>query len=136
MAGGVGFYVEGLTDLRSALRAADPKLTKELQKVNKETAIEVATDARTEYAAIYQQDTGRHAAAIKATATQTKAQVSLVDKGNSIGLLGQEFGGGYPQFPDHDNGGQFFYPSVREAIPRAEDRYLDALGEVAAMIAG
>ena len=127
--------IEGLPEKRAALRAFDAALPKELQRLNKGFAVRVAEGTRDEYATIYATDTGAHQKAIKATATQTKAQVRLDDKGNSTGLLAQEFhdGSTYPQFRG-GTGGAFFYPTVAEMVPDLEGEYVEALGGLMAKV--
>ena len=127
--------IEGLSEKRAALRASDPALTRELQRLNKEFALRVASGARAEYGAFYATDTGAHEKAIRATATQTKAQVRLDDKGASAGLLAQEFhdGSTYPQFRGGE-GGAFFYPVVGDMVPELQEEYSDALGDLMARI--
>lgn len=137
MATNTRFYVEGLTEFRSALRAVDKALPKELQKVNKAAAIEVADEAKDAYTHFFTPRTGGHQAAIRALATQAKAQVRLREGPKSGGLFGQEFGSNrYMQFypwagelviGQSGGAGKFFYPTLREKVPEIRDRYLAML---------
>lgn len=131
------FYVAGLEDARRAFRDHGGGLTKDLQRANKGIAEEVAGESRSRYSEFYAPASGRHQKAIKATATQTKAQVRLDDKGASAGLLAQEFHDGdtWPQFRGGE-GGVFFYPAVGDAVPKMRDRYLDVIGDLIAKMEG
>lgn len=122
-----------LAVVRKSLLKIDKRLTKELQKVNKESATEIAERARSEYARWYQPLSGKHQKGIKALATQTKAQVRLDSTARGAGgLLGQEFGGQAARFREWaGNGGEagyFFYPSVRDELPAMMERYDERMG--------
>ena len=128
---GLRLYVEGLDEFRRAARAAGPRIAKRVQQANKAAAERVRDTAREQYASMYGQPSGRHKSAIRATATQAKAQVHLVESDRAGGLLGQEFGSHrFRQFPSHaGREGHFFYPAVRGEVPRLADDYLDSLAD-------
>lgn len=129
MANDLTLRLDGLADLRKAAREVGPEAAKELQRVNKAAAESIRDTAQALYASMYVQRSGRHRAAIRATATQLKAQVHLAESDRAGGLLGQEFGSvRFGQFPPHaGKEGHFFYPTVREEVPRLAESYLDAL---------
>lgn len=68
----VGIRVEGLSNLRNTLRAADRSLTKDLREANKEAATVVAKEAK---AATVPRRSGRLAGSIRPGATQTAGVV-------------------------------------------------------------
>lgn len=83
--------VEGLKEFRSALRQGGKELPKELQKVNKAFAADVAGDVRSKYTLAHPSRSGRGAQSIRALASQTRAQVAIGSARASY-VLGQNFG--------------------------------------------
>lgn len=83
--------VEGLNEFRRALREGGKELPKELQKVNKAFAADVAGDVRGKYMLAHPSRSGRGAQSIRALASQTRAQVAL-GSARAPYVLGQNFG--------------------------------------------
>lgn len=130
---GEGVNVEGLTELRKALKAVDAQAPKELNKASKEVAEFVAADAR--------------AAAAGLGGVAAKVAPSISARGNASGgaialggasypmALGAEFGGrGRPttqQFQPHlGRTGYFVYPTIRRDADRIESTFTDLLGDL------
>jgi hypothetical protein len=87
-----GIAVEGLDELRKALKAMDGALAKELGQINKTFSTEIAAEAKGKALSIG--GVARHTAAgIKASASAQGVFVKL-DARTSPGILGAEFGGG------------------------------------------
>jgi hypothetical protein len=82
-----------IAEMRRDLREVDPNLAKGLQRIHKGLAVDVAESARSEYDTMFTSHSGDHKRAIRALATQTKAQVML-DGVKAGGMIGQEFGAG------------------------------------------
>ena len=130
---GDGVNVEGLADLRRALKAIDAAAPRELSAVGKQVAGFVAEDARS-----IAEGLGGVAAK---SAPSVKASSS--GGGGAIGLgggaypmaAGAEFGGrGRPttqQFKPHlGRTGYFVYPSIRRNADRIEESYSEKLDDL------
>lgn len=131
-----GVNVEGLTELRKALKAVSADAPKELRAAHKEVADIVAGDARS-LAYGLGGVAAKVAPSIKASGTQAGAATAL--GGSSYPFAaGAEFGGrGRPttqQFqPWRGSGsgaGYFVYPAIRANVDEAEALYLDALDDL------
>lgn len=149
--------VEGLRELRSALRSVDKALPKNLQVENKAFAQEVAGVVRGVYQGQHPAQSGRGAASIRGLASQSSASIAL-GSARAPYMLGQEFGanqraslggrrygvaGGrarsikkssmrqFPRYVPSDSGrggrGYFMYPTLRARLPRLQQRYLEAI---------
>ena len=135
MVGGVRVTgIEGLQQLSRDLKAIDPKLGKELQKVNKAAVETAAKAARSAYSGLHRQRSGKGVKSIRALASQTRAQVAL-GSSSAPYMLGQEFGSHQgphkQQFPGYrGNGseaGYFFYPAIRDEAEKLTETYTKAL---------
>jgi hypothetical protein len=128
-----GVNVEGLAELRRALRAVSDSAPRELSAAGKEIAEFVASDARSAASGL-----GGVAAKV---APSISARASA--GGGAIGLggssypmaLGAEFGGrGRPttqQFKPHlGRTGYFVYPTIRRDAERIESEYADKLDDL------
>lgn len=111
--------VEGLSDLRRELRALEGNFPRELQRANKRVAEEVIVpDARAAAEARTNPRAGRAVVnSIRATATQTRAQVA-VGGARVPQALGHEFGSiRFKQFPAWRGAGKgagyFLWPTIR-----------------------
>ncbi|HUF98856.1 MAG TPA: hypothetical protein VMM60_12075 [Ilumatobacter sp.] len=128
--GGGGINVEGLAELRKALKELDAGFPKELRKANKSVADFVASDAKS--AAYSIGSTAAHVApSIKASAGQLSAGVAL----SGEAAAGAEFGGrGRPttqQFQPHrGTQGYFVYPTIRRNMDRIETEYDTAIADL------
>lgn len=139
--------VEGLVRFRKDLRAIEKALPKELQRILKDAATQVAGTARGIYAEFYPRpwstraSTGKSARGIRPRATATSASVALLLVSRPW-LRGQEFGSNKPQFrqfrpwtgssPGGAGGssGRFLYPAIRREAPvimKQTGEKLDAL---------
>ena len=123
--------VEGLKELRRELRALDGDWNKQLQKVNKAIAEQVAEGTRADFRGLG--GSGPKAAStVKALAQQTRAQVKFGGKGNSVAERvagGNAFGSNrYKQFPSP--GVYALYPTLARMKGDIEDRYLSMLDEL------
>lgn len=143
--------VRGLKELRRELKRGGDELPKRLQRVNKELAERVATEARSKfYRRVGQVDASftrdgpqrpsgrgsvsRSAASIRANATATGASV-LGGGPKAPGFFGHEFGGGARprtrQFPRHrGREGYVLYPTVRAEQKTAEADWNDIFDEL------
>jgi hypothetical protein len=128
-----GVNVEGLAELRRALKAVSATAPKELSAAGKEVADFVAADAKDAAGAL-----GGVAAKV---APSISARASA--GGGALGLggssypmaLGAEFGGrGRPttqQFKPHlGRTGYFVYPTIRRDADRIESEYADKLDDL------
>jgi hypothetical protein len=151
---GYRLQVNGLRELRAALRDLDAGLPKELQSTNKRVVNEVLVPrarglaARTLHGSGYNQRTHRsryHWAdvinSIRGTATQTSASILLGSTARTKNwMLGYEFGSLGNQRSTHGNtkmfppwrgsgtgAGYFFFPTIRQSGPEVVDAYATAL---------
>lgn len=123
--------LRGLRELRRELKALDREWQKQLQKVNKAIAEEVAERTRSNLAGM-----GGSAKlvvpTVKALAGQLRAQVKAGGKGSSVGELvagGNLFGSNrYKQFPPPGLYG--IYLALSQMKDDLEERYLDMLDEL------
>ena len=123
--------VRGLKELRKELKALDGEWNKQLQKVNKAIAEDVAEGTRSDFRGLG--GSGPKAAStVKALAQQTRAQVKFGGKGNSVAERvagGNAFGSNrYKQFPSP--GVYALYPTLARMKDDIEDRYLSMLDEL------
>lgn len=125
-----GVKVEGLAELRKALKAVSADAPKELTAASKEVATFVAADAR----GLAQGLGGvaaRVAPTVKGSGTTTGGAITLNGDAHPE-ALGAEFGGqGRPttqQFRPHlGRTGYFVYPAIRQDADRIESTYVDLL---------
>lgn len=123
--------VEGLKELRRELKALEGQWPKELQKVNKSIAEDVAEGTRRDFRNVG--GSGPKAATtVKALAQQTRAQVKFGGKGGSVAERvagGNAFGSRrYKQFPSP--GTYALYPTLDRMRGDIEERYLDMLSDL------
>lgn len=122
--------VSGLRELRSELKALDARWPKELQKVNKSIAEDVAEGTRSALGSL-----GGSAPKVKvsALASQARAQVR-VGGGSGVAAevaMGNLWGSNrYRQFPPRIEGGYGLYPTIKAMRDDIEDRYLDLLDDL------
>lgn len=125
--------VDGLKDLRRELKALDGDWNRQLQKVNKAIAEDVAEGTRADFRRLGGSGP-KSASTVKALAQQTRAQVKFGGKGNSVAERvagGNAFGSvRFKQFPKP--GVYALYPALARLRPDIEDRYLDMLEELLA----
>jgi hypothetical protein len=127
-------YVQGLDELRRDLRGADRATKKRLQKANKTAAEVVAEATAVSFSADHPPISGQHEAAIRALATQGRAQVVAGgDRGPGFG--GFNFGrtSDEPrkrQFPPKVEPDYFLYRAVEREQPRVIEAYAEALDEL------
>jgi hypothetical protein len=130
---GEGVSVEGLTELRKALKAVSDQAPKELAAASKDVAVFVAADARGKAE-------GRGGVAAKVAPS---VQGSGTARGGAVTLGGSsypmaegaEFGGqGRPtrqQFEPHlGRTGYFVYPAIRENADEIESKYVESLDQL------
>lgn len=123
----------GLKELLGDLRAVDRRLTKTFQVENKLVAEEVATKVRAAYSSAHPPQSGRGAASIRGTASQTRATVAM-GTARAPYTVGQDFGSARTrphtrQFPIAVKGGRFLYPVIERTLPGLVARYARALEE-------
>jgi hypothetical protein len=123
--------VTGLKELRLELKALDPQWPKQLQKVNKAIAEQVAEGTRADFQALG--GSGPKAAStVKALAQQARAQVKFGGKGDSVPERvagGNAFGSNqYPQFPKP--GVYALYPALARMKDDIEVRYIEMLDDL------
>lgn len=124
--------ISGLTELRRELKAVDARWPKELQKVNKSIAEDVAEGTRSTFLGM-----GGSAPKVKVTAlaSQARAQVR-VGGGSGVAAdvaMGNLWGSNrYRQFPAPVEGGYGLYPAIRAMRDDIEERYIDLLGDLLA----
>jgi hypothetical protein len=119
----VAARVEGLKELQRELRAADPELARQLQRVNKRLVEGVAHEARSAAGASV---SSRAKRSIRPQASGREARVVAGSKAPEF--YGQEFGGGARprtrQFPPHrGREGHFLWPTVRRRLTTAFDEW-------------
>ncbi len=121
--------VEGLKELRIALKAIDDKLPKELQRASKEVAETVAERVRSSFL-------GRGgvapkvASSVKALASQRGAHVR-VGGDRWPYAMGSTFGSNkFKQFPPPVGDGYSLYPTIYAMRDEITDRYADAIDDV------
>lgn len=146
-----GLKIVGLKELQQELRKAGPEMAKRLQQVNKRLVTEIVDLAKQRmYTSVASVDpahvpipkarvpgTGslsRTKASIRPQAEQKRAKV-LAGGPKAPAFFGHEFGGGAKptthQFPIHrGRDGYFLYPTVREQVREAEDRWNRIFDEV------
>jgi hypothetical protein len=130
---GDGVRVEGLDELRRALKSISASAPKELNAASKEVAGFVADDARSTAAGLGGV-AAKVAPSIRGSGTARGGAIAL--GGSSYPMaLGAEFGGqGRPttqQFKPHKGRtGYFVYPAIRSNSERIEERYTDLLDDL------
>lgn len=137
--------VSGLAELRSALKAIDSKLPRELTKAHRKVALAVVDDAQEEMAGLSTPKADEAAQGIRPRASQKGAAVALLGanpfiRSTEFGtLMHHVFGREMPVammkrpvFGSPTTEGYAFYPTLRTflASPRFEDTYYDALDQV------
>lgn len=125
--------VTGLKELRRELKALEGQWSKQLQKINKAIAEDVAEATRQDFRSLG--GSGPKAAStVKALAQQTRAQVKFGGKGNSVAERvagGNAFGSNrFKQFPPP--GLYALWPALGRMKDDIEDRYLDMLDDLLA----
>lgn len=135
MAGPETVRVTGLKELRGELKLLEGSWPRELTKVNKLVAEDVAAGTRSALQALGG-SAPLVAPTVKALAQQLRAQVSVGGGGQSVGELvamGNLWGAGrYPQFPARKQGGYALYPTIARMHDQIETRYVVMLGELLA----
>jgi hypothetical protein len=122
--------IVGLAELRSALKAADSKAPKALQKANKAVAKRVADKVQQKYSRRYRSVSGKGQRSIRALATATKAQVALGSTGVPY-LVGQNFGSRrFRQFMTPATPDYFLFRTWEEERDHTMDTFVDMLDEV------
>lgn len=130
--------VDGLSDFRRGLSRANRDLGKKVGQANKALGERVVGNARSRYARHYTVRTGRTQRSIRASASQTRAQVKLGTQ-RTPWALGQEFGSDrLPRFRPwtgkapggKGSHGRFFYPAIREESEGIKQDYLKVLDTV------
>lgn len=137
-AGNLKVDVQGLRELRSALRNIDPKWTKELQQVNKRAANIVVPEAKRRAAQSRPNLAGGVAragsagvASIRALASQSRAQIA--SGGARVPWMGgSEWGssGRYKQFPSKSSDGYILWPAAKAKEPEVIELYQDMLDDL------
>lgn len=143
--------VEGLKELQAELKKAGPEMAKKLQQVNKRLVMEVAERARNRiYPSVASVDSSHEPAKTvrpsgKGSLSRTKASIRaqagqrdarIIGGGpKAPAFFGHEFGGGARpntrQFPIHrGRDGYFLYPTVREEMAKAGERWMQIFDEV------
>ena len=128
-----GVNVEGLAELRRALKAVSADAPKELSAAGKEVASFVAEDARGAASALG--GVAAHVApSIRAAASGGGGAISLGGTAYPM-AAGAEFGGrGRPttqQFEPHlGRTGYFVYPTIRRDADRIESEFADKLDDL------
>lgn len=141
-ANGVKVDVQGLKELRKALKDIDPKWTKELQQVNKRAANIVVPEAKRRASQSRPNLAGGVArvgaagvGSIRALASQSRAQIA--SGGARVPWMGgSEWGssGRYKQFPSKSSDGYILWPAAKAKEPEIIVIYghmLDDLASVA-----
>jgi hypothetical protein len=133
VARGPAVEVEGLKELRRELKQLGPQWPKELRKANKEAADIAASASRSNAHGGTRQQSAA-ASAIKASGTQSAAQV-VIDAGRVPFALGAFLGSrAYPQFPEWvgnswEPGGPGGPYAVNPAIREKEDEIIETYGD-------
>jgi hypothetical protein len=125
--------VTGLKELRAELRALEGQWPKQLQKVNKAIAEDVAEGTRSAFSGMAG-SAPKVASTVKALAQQTRAQVK-VGGGSGVAsevAMGNLWGssGRFKQFPPSVSSGYALYPTIAAMRSDIEDRYLDLLDDL------
>lgn len=129
--------VYGLKEIRAGLKSAGPAFPRRLTQINKQLAQAVAAGARARGEQLTHPRPGHEAlGTLKATAGQLSATVSLGSPAVPW-ALGEEFGSiKHHQFPpwrgNKGGAGYFFWPTIREDLPRLDQLYLDMIDDLAA----
>jgi hypothetical protein len=125
--------VTGLKELRAELRALEGAWPKELQKVNKAVAEQLAEGTRSNLAGMGG-SAPKVVSTVKALASQSRAQVKAGGKGDSVAERvagGNLFGSNrYKQFPPPGLYG--IYKALSDMKDDIEDRYIEMLGDLLA----
>lgn len=131
--------VQGLRELRKALKAAGDEMPKELRKTNKAVVERIIVPeakrrgnaSRTNLAGGTARLGSKGVATIKAQASQRSAAVTM-GGARAPWAGGSEWGSGgrYRQFPARSEGGYILYPTVKEKRPEIVEAYTDALEEL------
>lgn len=133
--------IQGLNELRAALKALGPEWPKQLGKANKEVGELIARDAR-DRAESLGGVAAKSAPSIKSSAAARASTVSIGSDQFPF-ALGAEFGAKkYPQFKPwrgnqwvesgDENVGYFLHPAIRDDVNKIEELYLDAIDKLAA----
>ena len=130
---GDGVRVEGLAELRKALKAIGAQAPKELNAASKDVATFVADDAR-DLAFGLGGVAARVAPTVKGSGTARGGAITLGGASHPE-ALGAEFGGrGRPttqQFQPHlGRTGYFVYPAIRQNADRIEETYADRIDDL------
>lgn len=141
----VAVQIDGLKQLQADLRALDKKLPAQLRKVNLSVAQMIATKAQARASGLG----GVHAktaSAIKATAEQRSASITIKATAAAPMVLGAEFGAGHdvprerktgtyrgfnalPPWKGNGPGaGYSLYPTIEESDSAIAQAYSDAIG--------
>jgi hypothetical protein len=124
--------VDGLRELRRELKALDGQWAKQLQKVNKAIAEDVAEGTRSAFSRMGG-SAPKVAGTVKALAQQTRAQVKV---GGGAGVASEVAMGNlwgsrrFRQFPSPKPGGYALYPTLAELRPDLEERYAELLDDL------
>jgi hypothetical protein len=136
---GQAVHVEGLKDLRRALKAAGPEATKQLKLANQEVAnnvVQVAEATARGIGGIAAKvvSLGALKAANSAVASSVNLRDVLVASGGKGATFGAEFGSGrYAQFKNPSDG-YFLYASIGAEREHTEELYGDAMQRVLATL--
>ena len=130
---GDGVRVEGLTELRRALKAIGTDAAKVLNEASREVAGFVADDARSKAHGLGGV-AARVAPTVKGSGTARGGAITLGGASHPE-ALGAEFGGqGRPttqQFKPHlGRTGYFVYPAIRENADEIESAYVEKLDDL------
>lgn len=130
---GEGLRVEGLAELRRALKAVSDDAPKELVEASKDVAGFVADDARSTAEGLGGV-AARVAPSVKGSGTARGGAITLGGASHPE-ALGAEFGGqGRPttqQFEPHKGRtGYFVYPAIRENADKIESAYVEKLDDL------
>lgn len=128
-----GLNVEGLTELRRALKAVDDSAPRELAEASKDIALFVADDARGKAEGLGGV-AARVADTVKGSGTARGGALTLGGAAHPE-ALGAEFGGqGRPttqQFRPHKGRtGYFVYPAIRDNADKIESAYVEKLDDL------
>lgn len=133
---GMGVQVQGLTELRNALKEVGPESAKAMVKVGREVARDVVSEAKGRAQALGGV-AAKAAPSLRASAGAKSAGVGLGGP-SAPWAPGAEFGGGRRpttrQFqPWRGNGpgaGYFVYPTIRDNEEQIVESYYDGLADV------
>lgn len=129
----VGVKVEGLTELRKALKAVDAGLPKELGQVHRKLGDMVVTEAQARARGLGGV-AAKSAPSLRAASQAARAQITL-GGARAPYALGAEFGSGrYKQFKpwrgSDADAGYFLYPTIRANRDRITEEYERMLDEL------